>query len=324
MCQALPATPSSAHASRGPALVLLTLDGARAEDVLGRPDLLPNVAALRERGVTLGDATAPMFASGPRFVSLPGYREILTGRNGAHCVDNRCPPIDEPTLLDELRVHEQLSIDDLVTVASWETIERAVSVAKGSLVISSGRRGGATRARLAVNANAARDLRAGERASAGPGHGDSRPDGFRAALALDILDTRQPRFFYVALGDSDEFAHRGDHARYLGALAAADQFLGRLLARIDRANTVVILTADHGRSANFVDHGDSAESSAVWLVAAGGPITHRRATAPHHLCDIAPTLRALLGLPEDASPRAGEPIAELLPGAAQFTALATR
>ena len=92
----LPASPDR------PAIVLVTLDGARAADVLD-PARMPTLHALAERGVALGDAAAPMVASGPRFVSLPGYREILTGRRGAGCVDNHCPPIDEPTLVDELR-----------------------------------------------------------------------------------------------------------------------------------------------------------------------------------------------------------------------------
>jgi hypothetical protein len=298
-----------------PSLVLVTIDGARAEEVLGRADLLPNLHRLVDRGIALGGADAPMIASGPRFVSLPGYREILTGRRGTTCRDNDCAALDEPTLLDELRLAGGLSSDDVVAIASWEVVDRAVSIAPASLLISAGRHAGATRERLAVSDDARRDLEAGERSSARPGHGDYRPDALTAQLALDVVAARRPRILWVALGDTDEHAHRGSFDGYLAALAAADAFLGRLVAAIDLQTTMVLVTADHGRSANFRDHGDSPESSAVWLVAAGGHIPRvgmARTTTTHRLADIAPTVRALLHLGRDDSPRAGEEIPELL------------
>jgi arylsulfatase A-like enzyme len=82
------------------------------------------------------------------------------------------------------------------------------------------------------------------------------------------------------------------------------------------AETTVLVTTDHGRAHNFSDHGPGApESARVWLLAASGrvpalgPIHSDR---PRVLSDIAPTFRALLGLPPDTDPQAGHPIAELL------------
>jgi predicted AlkP superfamily pyrophosphatase or phosphodiesterase len=57
-----------------PSLVLVTIDGVRAGDVFDHPEALPALHALMARGVGMD-----LVASGPRFVSLPGYREILTG-----------------------------------------------------------------------------------------------------------------------------------------------------------------------------------------------------------------------------------------------------
>ena len=309
--------PIAARASQSrPTIVLVTIDGARAIEVLDGARM-PNLRRLTERGVALGAAGAPMVASGPRFVSLPGYREILTGRRGGTgCTDNECPPIDEPTLLDELRGAGAPDAGDVAVVASWEIIERAASPAAASLAMSAGRHGGGDgRAALAVSAAARADLERGARAWAWPGHGDYRPDALTTMLALDVVAAAHPRVLWVALGDPDEHAHRGDRDGYLDALAAADRFLGRLVDAVGLDDGLFFVTSDHGRSDNFRDHGDTPESSGVWLVAAGRGIPARGLVHTgdvHRLADIAPTLRALVHAPADRSPRAGAPIAELV------------
>jgi hypothetical protein len=303
-----------------PHIMLITIDGVRAEDIFAadaRPRL-PNLYRLIARGVALGAASSPMRASGPRFVSLPGYREILTGRRGTSaCVNNECGPLQEPTLLDELRLRGGLDGSDLVVLSSWPVIHRAAAAAPGAITLSVGRRGGVTRARLGHDPAVAAALAAGADSPAFPGRGDYRPDAATAAVATALLAARQPRVLWISLGDTDEYAHRGDWPRYLAALSAADALIGRLTASaVD--DTIFLVAADHGRSANFRDHGDSFESGASWLVAAGGaiaPIGIVSDGSTHHLADIAPSLRALLHLGRDASPRAGEPIGAMVTSA---------
>ena len=295
-----------------PPIVLVTIDGVRAQDAFD-PTLTPNLHRLVERGVGLGAVGAPLIASGPRFVSLPGYREILTGRRNHDCIDNRCATLCEPTLLDELRLRNQLGREDVAVIASWEVIARAASATPEALTLSAGRSGGATRERLAVDETTRRHLERAASAAAWPGHGDYRPDAWTGTLALDYVAARHPRLLWVALGDTDEHAHRGDRAGYQRALGDADDFLGRLLALVGD-DAIVLVASDHGRSANFRDHGDSVESSHTWLVAAGGPLPRlglAPARAPRRLADIAPTLRSLLRLERDDSPLAGTPIPEL-------------
>jgi hypothetical protein len=306
--------------------VLFTIDGARAIVVFDRARM-PSLHRLIDRGVALGAAEAPMVASGPRFVSLPGYREILTGRRGNGCVDNECPPIDEPTLLDELRADGVPDAGDVAVIASWEVITRAASPLAASLALSAGRHGGAARAMLAVSDAARADLERGAHASAWPGHGDYRPDGLTAALALDVVATAHPRVLWVALGDPDEYAHRNDRAGYLAALTDADRLIGLLADHVGLDDALFFVTADHGRAANFRDHGDAPESSGVWLVAAGASIRPRGALHTrdvHRLADIAPTVRALVHAQADDSVRAGKPIAELLEGSELYASVRSR
>src|ERR1700743_2245089 len=102
-------------------IILVTVDGVRAKDVLGdgARARLPNLWRRVDGGVGLGapGVGAPLLASGPRFVSLPGYREILTGRRGLGCTDNQCAQLAEPSLLDDAQEALGLDAADVALVA---------------------------------------------------------------------------------------------------------------------------------------------------------------------------------------------------------------
>jgi hypothetical protein len=321
------------------AVVLVVLDGARWQEVFvgGDPQLaagtgapapsadalMPHLHALvAERGSALGaPGEGPAIAaSGPNFVSLPGYTEIFTGRSRHDCADNDCARTHVPTVMDEARALSPRP-SDVAVFASWEKIERAASVDPGSLVVSTGRSWTAHAESLRDDDVTRDALAQGARADAFPGHDDFRPDRFTAALALRYLEAKRPRLMFLGLGEPDEYAHRGDYAGYLASLHAADESIGQLFTVLHRMgargeHTTVIVTADHGRGRDYRVHGRAfPESARVWLVAAGGGIAARgfaRATRPHHLADVAPTVRALLDLPADVAPASGAPLEELL------------
>jgi phosphopentomutase len=157
----------------------------------------------------------------------------------------------------------------------------------------------------------------GRLAGAWPGKGDYRPDAFTARVALQYLASARPRFLFVGLGDADEYAHHDDYGRYLEAVHQADAFVGDLVQALDRMgargrHTTVLITADHGRAFDFRDHGPQyPESGRVFLVAIGDDVRRHGgdgAARRHTLSDVAPTVRALLGVGGGI----GEPIAEIV------------
>lgn len=285
-------------------VVLVTLDGVRWQEIASGVDrrfgrglppkkaraLMPSLYRLIDSGAGFVEG---MRTSAPRPVSLPGYREILTGRVSRRCRDNNCPPIDEPTLLDEL-FGAGVPPYEIALLASWELLDRAATAKPESAMVSSGRR---------------RDPAA---------RVEYRTDAETASLALDYLVQARPRFLHVALGDTDREAHAGRYAGYIAALEAADAFLARLRATLEAlgGESVIVVTTDHGRGPSFRHHGGERDGSdRVWLVASGGPIVPRgliRPRGPRRLADIAPTLRLLLGLPADRSRAAGSALTELL------------
>lgn len=293
-------------------VVIVTIDGVRWHEVFvgtdpqlsTRPvipaaELVPTLHKIgTERGALLG---APGFgeiaASGPNFISLPGYTEILLGRPSTSCQRNDCERTTLPTVLDEARA----SGAKVAAFASWAPLDAAITAVPSAFVVSCGQ-----------------DPSAGPR-DPFPGEDDYRPDRVTANAALDYFERERPDVFFLGLGDPDEHAHRGDYEGYIASLAHADRVLGRLYAILDRMGergdqTHVFVTADHGREAAFRHHGGAPESARVWL-AVGGPSvrTHGFVRSPRvrHLADIAPTIRQILGLPPDGSTSAGAPLDEL-------------
>lgn len=219
-------------------IVVIALDGVRWQEVFRGADpnlsrearlargrettperLMPKLHALiRERGIALGARGAPISATGPSFVSLPGYTEILSGRPVPNCHGNHCT-LDRPTLLDEIAAMPEVAPEDVAVVASWEGIENALAVDQKVMAISVGRVHGATRQRFAQDPRAAELLANGEHAGPNPGIEDFRRDRETAQIALHHFDAYRPRFMLLELGEPDEWAHLGDYAHYLDSLS---------------------------------------------------------------------------------------------------------
>jgi hypothetical protein len=290
---------AGAPAQKPDPVVLVTIDGARWQDVFDGAALMPTLHALgREQGAFVGaDAGRAMRATGPNFVSLPGYTEIFTGRASSMCRDNDCPHTSTLTLLDRA-ADRGLSV---AAFASWEKLDRAITARPGRFVVSTGRD-------------------AGDDSPPWPGSGSYRGDAKTAELALDYLELVQPDLLFIGLGDPDEHAHHGNVGGYRAALAHADAVLARLVRVLDRMGdrgkaTHVFVTADHGRANDFRSHGGHApESARVWLVGAGPRIRargHSRSPRERHLADIAPTIATLIGVDNMRAAGGGEVLAEL-------------
>lgn len=314
-------------------VVLVVIDGVRWQDVyqgvdpdlaktymlpprevLGVSELVPNLHRLAtEDGLAFGapGVGEAMFASGPNYVSQPGYIEMFSERRAFGCLSNDCPKTTEPTFVDAIA---ESTSGSAAVIASWEIIGRAAAVHPERLVVSTGQSRGENQAQLRVNAHAARSLEMGRIAAAWPGHGEYRSDKYTREIALEYLEARRPRFLFVGLGDTDEYAHLGDYRGYLRALHEADATVGRILETLERMgddgrNTTVLVTTDHGRERGFVSHGGFApESSRVWMIAGGNVRPEGRVAldAPAHLSDVGPTVRELMGMPREDRP--GRPL----------------
>jgi hypothetical protein len=339
-----PAVRARASSPRPLNVVLLAIDGVRWQEVFWGVDpvlaarqglrdgerlraetLMPNLYSLAaEGGVLLGapDSETSVSATGPEFVSLPGYAEMLSGRRMPGCEDNACGATRAPTLLDEVASTPGARTSDVAVVTSWPDIGRIAAQRPDLVAMSTGRSGGPTRELFRRDPVAAALVDEAARESSEPGVGDFRPDRHTARIALRYLETAHPRILFVSLGEPDEYAHRGDYRGYLRALRDADLAIGQMARALSEraragSRTVLFVTADHGRARDFKNHGhEHPESARVWLFAWGTEVSPKRGAAlgDRRLADLAPTLRALFGLSEDRHPFAGRPILGLLEG----------
>ncbi len=106
----------------------------------------------------------------------------------------------------------------------------------------------------------------------------------------------------------DEMGHSfgGSSAPYAAAVARADREIEGLLARVDLAQDVVVLTADHGHTARGGHGAAQPEIHDVLTCFAGPGITRSDARGPLDARTLAPLLAVRLGLRFPRTMRAGE------------------
>ena len=127
-------------------------------------------------------------------------------------------------------------------------------------------------------------------------------------LALEYLKTAKPRTLYVALGETDDWAHERRYDRVLEMAHYVDQCLRGLWQAVQadpayRGKTTLLVTVDHGRGSTPEDwnsHGAKVDGAEYIWIGALGPDTRAQGLAklsePRTQSDIAPTMLELMGL----------------------------
>lgn len=99
----------------------------------------------------------------------------------------------------------------------------------------------------------------------------------------------------------DMVGHTGDLDAAIKACEAVDQGLARVVEALDRSGGAMLLTADHGNCETMVDpetgEAHTAHTTNLVPVALCGGPAHAR-LADGRLCDLAPTVLELMGLPQ--------------------------
>jgi hypothetical protein len=314
-----------------PVVVLVAIDGVRHQDVFHGPDprwgrghtfqtrrqLVPHLVEMERWGAVLGaPGSDGFYASGPNFVSLPGYMEMLSGTSKTRCTENDCMQMTQPTLMDDVQEEAPDDPTRSGVFSSWSKIEVAAA-AKSRGVISAGRFKGAHLALLEEFPACRRALAQG--AAEHAGHTGFRADRWTGQLALSFFEEARPEFMFVSLGETDERAHEGSYGAYLHALNGADDFVGAMMKamvarEMEGRQTLLLVTTDHGRSDNFKDHGRRHPESAQGFLFAAGSVVPSvgRLKGRAFLRDIAPTIRELRGIPHPDQPDRGQVIRSIV------------
>ncbi len=338
---------------RPPAVILVTLDGARTEEMFGgldaeifrstlregqrledqpaykrfwadtpearREKLMPFfwTRLMREHGWIAGNragGSSVTLTNTHRF-SYPGYAEILLGEAHDDTIKSNDPIRNPyPTVLEEVQRHHSLSKAQVAAFTSWNVFAAIVEHREGALTVNAG---------FAPYASADPLIRtmSGMQTETPTPWNSVRHDLYTFRFAMDHLEREKPRMLYLALGETDDWAHDGRYDRVLETYARNDAYLEELWTWLQsspdyQGRTHILLTTDHGRGRTAKDwrnHGAKVEGAQdVWIAIASPSMKARgeqRGHPPMRTNQIAATLAAWMGLDwQQLRPTAGAPI----------------
>ncbi|PYR03304.1 MAG: hypothetical protein DMF97_02305 [Acidobacteria bacterium] len=308
--------PGAPGRSRTENVVLITLDGARAQEIFGGLDLdvlrstLPNdrraeqtrayerywaatpeaarvklmpffwTVIMAQHGSIAGNlarGSSVRVTNRHRF-SYPGYAELLLGEAHDDAIDSNDKRRNPyPTVLEFLKQRLHLDKERVAAFASWDTFDWIVEHEAGTIASNAG-------FDAYEGTGPAIDLVNRLQVEAPTPWDGARHDAYTFELAMAHLKRFKPRVLYLAFNETDDWAHDGRYDRVLDALHATDGYLRELWTVLQqdaayRDRTTVVITADHARgntTADWRDHGSKIAGAEQIWMAFAGPDWPRR------------------------------------------------
>lgn len=286
-------------------VILITLDGARTQELFGgldieilkdktrkgrvedtelykkywagtseqrREKLMPFFwgTLMRRHGSIAGNRSlgSAAMTTNKMWFSYPGYSEILTGQAHDDVIDSNDKKRNPYTsLLEFLKRKLKLDSKQVAAFASWDTITWIAEHEPGSITLNAGYQ--------AYDHPDPEIQRLSRLQFETLSPWDSvRYDYYTFRFAMAHLKSYQPRVLYLSLGETDDWAHDGNYQRTLQALERTDKQLRELweyLQSNDQYNgkTTILMTVDHGRGnspQDWTDHGQKVpEAQYIWM-----------------------------------------------------------
>lgn len=287
-----------------------------------RKALLPFLwSELATKGQIYGNRTKGSDAhiTNTRKFSYPGYNEFLTGVADARIDSNKRIPNPNTNVFEWLNTQPGLR-GKVAAVVNWDVIPWILNTERSRLPAWSGFPLQSNAPALKVSPELEQLL-----ADTTPVWDNIILDSFTARAAVDYVKREKPRAFYLAFGETDEWAHEGRYDQVLRAAHNVDGFIRRLWETAQsipayRNSTTFIIATDHGRGdgpQNWRSHGEKVDGAEnIWIAIIGPdtpPLGERTNCAPVTQSQIAATVAAFLG--EDyrtAFPQVGAPMGEAI------------
>ena len=281
---------------------------------------------IAEHGVVFGNpesGSKAVVTNGLNF-SYPGYSEILCGYADPKVDSNAKKNNENVTVLEWLHQKPEFQ-GRIAAFSSWDVFPFIINEQRSGIPVNAGWErlaepwnsdGGNETRGLLHRAMTELDLFATEIPHNWP---EVRYDYFTYRGAEACLTHHRPRVLYMALGETDDWAHAGRYDLYLDSAHRNDQYIQRLWTLLQtlpeyKDNTTLILTTDHGRGDNRVDwksHGeDIADCQYIWMAVLGPDVVSPDQTVIELTqSQIAATVAACLGQDYCADqPRAARPL----------------
>ena len=333
-------------------VVLVTIDGLRNEELFGGADpklvnnskrsgaenqsklkqkywretarerreaLLPFFwGTLAKQGVVLGNRELKSFVdvSNPHHFSYPGYAEILTGQPQASVTSNKAVRSPHETVLEYVRRKLELPVEKVAAICSWSVFNEITARVDGSIFCNAG-----------FEAVPSKYLTPGMRSANEAQFRLTTPwdtvrhDWVTLSIANEYLKSQQPKLFYVALAETDDWGHERRYDRVLQAANYFDESLRVLWTSLQasrryRGKTSLVILTDHGRGHgvdDWVSHKSTIPGSAEIWIAVIGPDTpgrgEEKSAGSYSQSQVAATILRFYGLDHrDFNPDSARPI----------------
>lgn len=319
------ADPRFLHAQHGGVKDLMATDRDFRRDTPeeGRRVLMPFLwEVIAKQGQIFGDPSreAQALATNGLKFSYPGYHEFLCGFADAR-IDSNAKKINPNTTVLEYLNGLPRFAGRVAVFSGWDVHPFMVAKERAQLFVQAGwdlPTVASTPERLRWLREAYQQL---------PRHWPAFCfDMLTYQAAKEYLLAKKPKVLYLALGETDEWAHSRRYDLYLQMAQTADAYLRELWELVQsmdeyRGRTALLITVDHGRGRNekdWTDHGEKVEGAEeVWMAVMGPetPALGVRENVSTTLSQIAATAAALLG--EDFNqhePRAAVPLPGVIKG----------
>jgi hypothetical protein len=268
-----------------------------------REKLLPFVwGKMARRGQLWGnhDAGCQVRVTNGRNFSYPGYHELLVGFADERINSNAKRHNPNITALEWLHRQPEFA-GSVQAYCSWDVFPYILNSPRSGIPVNAG-----------WQLLPELDPRFGipllnEVATNLPHVWDSvRYDIFTIRGALQSLHAERPRILYVALGETDDWAHEGRYDLYLEAAHRNDQYLQQLWRFVQddpdyRGRTTLLVTTDHGRGdtpTGWKSHSATIPGSEfIWIACLGPgvPALGVRADCEATQSQVAATCASILG-----------------------------
>ncbi len=285
-----------------------------------RETLLPFVwGTVARQGQLFGHAAkgSVVRVTNGRNFSYPGYNEILTGAPDGRIDSNAKTPNPNVSVLEWLNRKPDYR-GQVAAFGSWDVFPFILNQKRSGLPINSGWEP------IAGDDLTDRQQLLNRMMAELPHRWEGvRLDALTFEAALEHVRLHKPRVLYLALGETDDFAHDGRYDFYLDSAHRSDAMIRRLWETLQshpqyRGTTSLVLTTDHGRGGlpdGWKGHGASVPGSdRIWVGLLGPdtpPLGERSGVGDVTQSQVAATVAALLG--EDFRkdfPEAAPPIVE--------------
>jgi hypothetical protein len=178
--------------------------------------------------------------------SYPGYNEILTGTARDKEIDSNDKKRNPfPTVLDFLKERLSLQTPQVAAFTGWDVGPYIATHREGSIVANGGYMAYESADPFIKRLNAMQF-------EALTGWDTVRHDYFTFHFALAHLAAARPRVLYLMLGETDDWSHDRRYDRVLQTLALTDAWFKELWTWLQsqddyRDKTTILITTDHGR-----------------------------------------------------------------------------